>query len=41
MRAEERMNLAHGQRNSLLGFFQGNMLTSALGASIAHSIATA
>jgi len=35
------MDLAHRQRNPLLGSFHGNMLTSAFGASIAASMATA
>jgi hypothetical protein len=41
MRLEEGMDLAHRQGNPLLGSFQGNMLTSAFGASIALSMATA
>ena len=42
VRLEEGMNLAHtpaGIRS--LGSFQGNRLTSALGGSMAHSMATA
>jgi hypothetical protein len=42
MRAEEGTYLAHCQGNPLLGLpFHGNMLTSAFGASIAASMATA
>jgi hypothetical protein len=41
MRLEEGMNLAHRQGIRSLGSFQGNMLTSAFGASMANSMATA
>jgi len=41
MRLEEGMDLAHRQGIRSLGSFQGNMLTSAFGASIALSMAAA
>ena len=41
MRPEEVMYLTHGQRIRSLGSFHGYMLSSAFGASIAASMATA